>query len=340
MVGMRGIQRGLIGALAAVTLAACGPWLTPIPTYWDPVRTPRVATEERQEEPMVVEVEPTPPPPPAPAPLPVAKKEACTAIYVVSSEKGLLAFHPDDGRVEERGRLQCPSARFTSPFSMAVARDGTAQVLYSDGHMFRVDVEDASCAATDFRPMQEGFRLFGMGFAADPQGGSESLYVAELSFRGRSKGLARIDVESGKLHFIGPFSSNPGHNLELTPAGEGPLVGYFLNTMGQGGTLVEISRVDGTILKEKRLPVGTRASALAIAWWRGAYYIFTSPRRGTDVHRYDPEKDEVELVTTIDQTVVGAGVSTCAPDAGKPVPSRSAEEEAQPGGWRELPRGR
>ncbi len=60
--------------------------------------------------------------------------------------------------------------------------------------------------------------------------------------------------------------------------------------------------------------VGTHSSSLAVAWFNGYFFIFTSIRGGTEVSRYDPKGKDLKVVATINQTIVGAGVSTCAPD--------------------------
>jgi hypothetical protein len=236
-----------------------------------------------------------------------------TYIYVVSSETELLAFKPQSNLFESRGFLFCPDTNST-PFSMAVDRIGTAHVVYDDGQLFRVSVADASCEATDFVVGQSGFQRFGMGFERAPgKKGGETLYVAEISFMGPSKGLARIDLDTYELIFVGPFSQNPGDAIELTPTGDGPLNGYFLDNPGPGGTLVEIDTTDATIVSSQPLPVGASASSLAVAWWGGFYYIFTGQGAGSTVTRFDPVSQQTAVVATSPLTIVGAGVSTCAP---------------------------
>lgn len=299
----------LVGAVAVVG-TACGPWRTPIPTYWTQEDAPRVRGEERPT-PVPVVIEPVPTvveedhvPPSAPQ---------CTAIYLVTARKSLYAFHPPERTFERRGTLSCPDAGWTRPFSMAVARTGVAHVLYGDGRLYRVRVADASCEATPFVPNQApGFALFGMGYAR--RDGRDALYVAQIPVAGRSLGLGRIDTDTYELHYVGVFSDNPGGNIELTPTGSGPLHGYFLN-FGAGGTLVSIDTETARIDQATPLDVGTESSALAVSWWGGAFYIFTTaPGRGTRVSRYDPKRATTEEVATLPEIVVGAGASTCAPD--------------------------
>lgn len=303
------------GLFVAASLAAvgCGPWYTSIPTYWDPVDWSG----------------PDPAPWPSAAPPPkVAQKapareyevpedtpEECRAVYVVSAENRLYAYKPQDDVFEQRGMLKCPDTFGATPFSMAVSRQGIAHVVFQNGRLYRVDVKDASCTPTDFAPNQApGFRRFGMGYAPTPGGKSEKMYVAEISFHSPSKGLATIDTKTNELSYIGRFSMNPGVALELTPSGPGPLYGYFLNFPGTGGTLVKIDTTSGDILESTPLDVGTNSSSLAVSWFNGYFFIFTSIRGGTEVNRYDPKAKQTKVVATINQTIVGAGVSTCAPD--------------------------
>jgi hypothetical protein len=63
------------------------------------------------------------------------------------------------------------------------------------------------------------------------------------------------------------------------------------------------------------LPVGQQDSAYAFAFWGGDFYFFTSMGGGSStVTRYHPDDDSLKVVATLDRTIVGAGVSTCAPE--------------------------
>ena len=234
----------------------------------------------------------------------------------VTSQNKRLACKPQSNSFEPRGTLVCPAAPGATPFSMAVDRTGLAHVVFTDGELFRVSTLDAACEATPFVVGQQGFVTFGMGYAANQNDPGETLYVAEINFSAPSLGLARIDTDSYLLSYIGPFSQNPGYALELTPTGPGPLYGYFLNNGPPGGTLVEIDTATAEILSTDPVDVGNQSSALAIAWWGGYFYIFTTPgQTSTQVTRYDPVTHTAKVVATSSLTVVGAGVSTCAPTA-------------------------
>jgi hypothetical protein len=237
-----------------------------------------------------------------------------TYIYLVTSEMELLAFKPQSNSFESRGHLVCPASPGATPFSMAVDRTGLAYVVYNDGQLFEVSTADAECETTPFAVGQEGFVQFGMGFSADQDGLGETLHVAEITSSAPSLGLARIDTETFDLTYIGPFSQNPGNVVELTPTGMGPLWGYFLNGPGPGGTLVQINTSTAAIEDSLPVTVGNSSSALAVAWWGGSFYIFTNNGSGgTAVTRFDPDTQATFVVANTALTVVGAGVSTCAP---------------------------
>ena len=239
--------------------------------------------------------------------------ETTQYVYLVTSDEELFSYFPETGAIEFRGQLDCP-AGMQQPFSMGVDRLGTAYVGYTDGSLYKVSTLDASCEETDFEPGQQGFFTFGMGFALDSVGGSkDTLFVAEISFNGASKGLATIDPDSLLLNYIGPFSENFSDRLEMTSASDGNLYGYFLNNTGTGGWVVEIDRNDATILSSTFIEAGNGPSALAFAWWGGDFFIFTGDDNGTTITRFDPDTQTVQVVGSIGAVVVGAGVSTCAP---------------------------
>jgi hypothetical protein len=230
-------------------------------------------------------------------------------IYLVTSETELWRYRPDTGAFSLVGGLGCSDA--ASPFSMGVARTGTAYVVYNDGQLYKVDTADASCETTGWIPGTGGFTTFGMGFAIDDDQMGETLHVAEINFMQPSFGLATIDTGTFDLDYIGPFSQNPGNAIELTSSDDGKLYGYFLDSTGPGGFVVEIDKNTAEILSSVSVPAGD-GGALAFAYWNGDFYIFTSIGDGiTTVTRYKPSDGSVGVVATLERTVVGAGVSTC-----------------------------
>ncbi|HVY47567.1 MAG TPA: hypothetical protein VHB21_16875 [Minicystis sp.] len=239
-----------------------------------------------------------------------------TYVYLVTETNSLLAFYPPSLSVSKIGAIDCPAKGGATPFSMGVDRAGIAYVVFDDGELFRVSPADASCSPTPFVPGQHGFTTFGMGFSADMTDPGETLFVSQIDFAGSgasSKGLATIDTSSFELSFIGPYSADVGA-MELTGTGDGRLFGYALKPNGAGGAVLELDKQTAAILSRVPLPVGDSSSALAFAFWGGDFYIFTTNQGGgTDVTRYRPADGAIDVVATIGEVVVGAGVSTCAP---------------------------
>jgi hypothetical protein len=56
-----------------------------------------------------------------------------------------------------------------------------------------------------------------------------------------------------------------------------------------------------------------RGTGWAFAFWGGDFWIFTTPGPQNTWH-YDPATKTANIVAHYSDAVVGAGVSTCAPD--------------------------
>ncbi len=238
-----------------------------------------------------------------------------TFIYLLSNENDLLSFNPATLAVKTIGRINCPGAGTATPYSMAVDRKGIAYAVFTDGKLYRVSTASAACVATTFVPGQQGFTTFGMGFVADTNG-ADQLYVSEASFGGpggaESEGLARIDTSTFKLNFVGKFSQTVNRS-ELTGTGAGRLFAFVLPSTGTGSRIDEIDKTNAKNIAQSVLKTGSASSAFAFAFWGGDFWLFTSPGGATSVTRYKPADSSETVVATLPQTIVGAGVSTCAP---------------------------
>jgi hypothetical protein len=233
-------------------------------------------------------------------------------IYVVTEQELLYRFDAPTTKFKEVGTLFCPSD--TIPFSMGVDRGGTAWVLYRDGHLFRVDTQTAECEPTGFVPGQLGWLTFGMGFVADEEAGTDTLYVTDSSYQSPSQGLGKFEPESETLKFIGPYSTNLGNAVELTGTGDGRLYAFGLPAGVPSATLSEVDEASGAVLSSVDLATGNDNSSFAFAFWGGDFYLFVSegPMAATAALRYHPAEGSLTQVATLGYTVVGAGVSTCA----------------------------
>jgi hypothetical protein len=197
---------------------------------------------------------------------------------------------------------------------MAVDRDGIAYVLFSQGEVFRISTLTASCKPTGFAPGQNGFpTTFGMGFSSNTNDPGETLYVAGDNFSGSATALATIDVNTFNLSVVAPFTQAIG-NPELTGTGDGRLFGF-----GPGSPNSHIAEIDKTTAAIKSDTLidlqQSQFTAWAFAFWGGDFYTFTSQAQGSSVvHKYTPGGSTTPpLVAKTSHTIVGAGVSTCAP---------------------------
>jgi hypothetical protein len=233
--------------------------------------------------------------------------ERAKLVYVLSDDAVIYAFLPTTLEFTKIGLLSCPSAASATPYSMAVDRSATAWVLYDDGNLYRVSTEDASCEGTAFTPEQHGFGRFGMAFVSDAPGSeAETLYGAPYE----GQGLGKIDLDTFQLDYVGNYDAL-FDKAELTGNAAGKLYGYF---DGEPVVLAEIEKQNAKILSQKPMPEIVIGHAWAFAFWGGDFYLFSAPGVTSRVDRYRPTDGSVVNVKTgIGFSVVGAGVSTCAP---------------------------
>ncbi len=241
-------------------------------------------------------------------------------VYVVDSGNNLLSFDPQrlpDDPFRMIGTLKCESAG--QPFSMAVANDGIAWVLYNTGRIYRVSILDAHC--TKAGDPEDGPDTFGMGFAADGPT-SEKLYLAGND---SSQRLAVLDTSSRSPQWapIAPIAAGQKRNPELTGTADGSLFGYFPDEVS-GGFVQQIDAKSGkSIGAQMRLAAAPgEITAYAFAHWGGVFYVFTTVDHTTMVHAIHRKTGTYELVLPrIPYEVVGAGVSTCAPELEREPPT-------------------
>ena len=218
-------------------------------------------------------------------------------IYVVATDKVLYRFYPEKLSFVRVGTLGCDSAAGT--FSMAINRRGTAFVEYTDGRLFAVNTNDATCKPTTFLPGQTGFTTFGMGYAKNgdtPNG--ETLYVA-------GGGLASLDTKSFELKFLGSLTFG---RTELT----GLDTSLFAFSVGSG-VIAGLNKGTGATETVYRTSATDAEAAFAFAQWGGDFWLFTGTTTSI-VTRYSPTTDVSDVVVKdAGMLIVGAGSSTCAP---------------------------
>lgn len=241
---------------------------------------------------------------------------AATLVYLISDDFALFSFDPSSNETKRIGTIACPAPAGITPFSMAVDRKGVAYIQFIDGRLYRVSTLTAACVDTPFQPNQQGFSQFGMGFATNDVGPTETLFVAGSAARGSgAEGLARIDLGTWRLTKVGDFQPVV-INAELTGRGDGRLFGFYAkNTDGDPPSYIgEIDTATARVVGEKRLDGIGLKGAWAFAFWGGDFYAFTAPNGVSSVvTRWRPSNDTVTQVATLPARIVGAGVSTCAP---------------------------
>jgi hypothetical protein len=240
-----------------------------------------------------------------------------TYIYLITSENELLRFYPPDLSVTTIGTIDCPSEPGGQPFSMAVDRQGVASVLFGTGELFRVSTLTASCKPTSFVNDPSLFAgNFGMGFSANQNDPGETLFIAgaDTSNPGGLSTLGRIDTKTFDLSVIAPINKAIG-SPELTGTGDARLFAFGPDS--PTSHLAEIDKATATVKSDVLLNLNnqTAISSWAFAFWGGDFYFFTSEQPGASiVHRYTPGGTTTPpAVAQIGLTIVGAGVSTCAP---------------------------
>jgi hypothetical protein len=239
-----------------------------------------------------------------------------TLVYVITEQYELFSFFPPDGSFKKIGNIACPAPSGTTPFSMAVDRKGVAYIVFNDGQLYRVSTATAACLNTPFVPGQSNFGTFGMGYATNAGGPDETLFIAGDGQGTNATGLAKIDTTTFKLTTIGGFSP-PINRAELTGTGGGQLFAFYTkNVNAQDSFIGQIDKNTANVIAETHLQIN-QGGGWAFAFWGGDFYTFTAPggpSTGSVVTRFRPSDGSTTQVANIGTTIVGAGVSTCAPE--------------------------
>jgi hypothetical protein len=235
-----------------------------------------------------------------------------TFIYVITESNNLYSFYPPDATFTKVGTIDCPAPPGDEPFSMAVDRKGIAYIVFDpSGQLFRVSTATAACEPTGFVSGQGGFSTtFGMGFAQNDDDGGETLYVAGDT----ESALGTIDVDTFKLTQVGSF--NPSITMaELTGTGAGGLFGFWDpgGNTNPASAIVQIDKATAQVTNSSTLPGIAQGTGWAFGFWGGDFYTFTAPGSSSVVNRFDPTNGSVVQVAETNEIIVGAGVSTCAP---------------------------
>ncbi len=152
---------------------------------------------------------------------------------------------------------------------MAVDRRGVAYVTFTDRLLYRVSTATGACVGTSFQPDQQGFGAFGMGYATNAAGPTESLFVAGTADNqnpgGISPGLARIDTNNFVLTKVGNFVPDI-KQAELTGTGDGRLFAFYTKGIQSGppSYIGEINTTNARVVAETAVPHRRSRSRLGV----------------------------------------------------------------------------
>ena len=235
------------------------------------------------------------------------------SVYVVDQNDTLSRFDPSTKMFMELGQLDCPASAGATPFSMGVDRTAVAWVLYSSGELFRVDTNNALDCTKSAWASPSGLRQFGMGFSTDVAGGSsDTLFIAGGSGPTQpTSQLARLSTADFQAQPVGTVQGWP----ELTGTGAAELWGFFPDASNP--RIVQLDKTNGTALKTFPLTaLAGMPTAWAFAFWGGDFWVFLMKdlEFSTTVYQYDAATGQMkDSMAAPGRTIVGAGVSTCAP---------------------------
>ena len=258
-------------------------------------------------------------------------------IYVVDDKNILAQFNPMTKAFTQLGTINCPAGSGpmggkATPFSMAVDRTAQAYILFNDDKIYKVDTTQTGlpCTATSWAT-QDNLHEFGMGYSTDMAGGmTDTLYIAGgADLNGPPTGnanLATLNVSSFTATNVGTITGRP----ELTGNADAELWGWFPDVTGSSTPLVaQIDKTSGALvaantymeptLDDKMLPI-----AWAFGFYGGDYFVFLQlqtsfPPQTTAYEIAGPHNMTntpgkiVSMTPATGLTIVGAGVSTCAP---------------------------
>ena len=239
--------------------------------------------------------------------------DASKLVYVIDEFSNHLSrFDPSTRTFTDLGALACPTMAGATPFSMGVDRTATAWVLYDSGELFHVDTTTLACTKTTWTS-QAGLTVFGMGFSTDQAGGTtDSLFIGGGASQTQSSfTLARVDPTTMVATPIGPEPLLP----EMTGNGAGELWGFFPGT--SDATIQQIDKSTGSAMKTfDESSLAGSGAGYAFAFWGGDFWVFLIRSGDTEskVYQVDGMTGGIKGTTSSNgRTIVGAGVSTCAP---------------------------
>jgi hypothetical protein len=248
--------------------------------------------------------------------------DATNFVYVLTKSGSLYKFAPDKKVFTKIGDVHCGSTQ-SMYNSMAVDRKATAWVNVIDpmavlqgalGFIYRVNTKDASCEPAPALKLVNDWTQVGMGFSVDAPGGTaESLFV--MNFKGPT--LGKVDTNSMTIQTLGSGSSP----AELTGTAKAQLFGFFTDTQ-PSPTVGLIDKQTAKVSAPASMNGLSKPTDWAFSYWGGHFYLYTQSQAdpSSNVTDYDPVSGSINssCMRNTGLTIVGAGVSTCAPTVQPP----------------------
>ena len=237
--------------------------------------------------------------------------QGAESVYVIDHLlEHLFRFDPPTKSFTDLGQPFCPTSG--KPFSMGVDRDAVAWVLYDTGELFEVQLNNALACTKTTWASANGLHQFGMGFTTDTVGGTtDSLYVGGGTNQlATSFTLAKLDTTTMTATAIGTTHQLP----EMTGNANAELWGFMPDAATPH--VVKFDKTNGAFLVDFAEPSLAGANAgYAFAHWGGNYWVFLMKNSEPSTTVYEIDGTTGAIVDTIPtiRTIVGAGVSTCAP---------------------------
>lgn len=230
-------------------------------------------------------------------------------VYVFSSDNQIYSFDPPTKKFTLLGSPDCNTTQ--QPNSMAVDRNLVAWINYI-GSIYTVNLDTLS-GCTKAMDLPNPYQQIGMGFATNAAGTTdETLFIDGIG----GGGLAKIDTVTKALTPLGNFSNDQnlaGQSAELTGTGDARLFGYF--TTSPNVRVAEIDKSNGVILSDQQLQGVSPPNSWAFSFWGGDLYLYAATLGNSRVVKFNPATGALDAnyIPDVGFTIVGAGVSTCAP---------------------------
>jgi hypothetical protein len=242
----------------------------------------------------------------------------CTAaeelVYVFDTDNNIWSFDPPSKQFTMIATANCGDG----PNSMAIDRNLVAWLNFDgDGAIYTFDLKTNGPCKPSGINLSNGFEQVGMGFSTDVAGGNtETLYLDGI---GGTSGLAKVDMATKQLIMLGDFSDDPslvGQSCELTGTGNALLYGYFTTDPVR---VAQLDKLNANVINDHPLSGVMPPSDWAFSFWGGDFYLYAAPgdnlSGNSSVIHYSPSTGAVDqsYVADTGMTIIGAGVSTCAP---------------------------